>query len=162
MQRSFSQRASRAQCLQGHLLLAPRDTIRDTVPTDEQTTQPTRSLVPHPHPQSRGTPGPTRKKTEDNTSGTEGTPHTLGGDSPQVPPPAPDKNPCKRLPSPPGHPSPARRLTTCSSARAPAQSWGWAAGRGAPARGVGEREPPPGPSRSSLHSARASSLTLPR
>lgn len=44
----------------------------------------------------------------------------LGGDSPQVPPTAPDKNPRERLPSPPGHPSPAGRLTTCSGARAPA------------------------------------------
>lgn len=69
----------------------------------------------------------------------------------------------------PGHPSPAKPPDDVFGRPrgAPARGWGrarWAAAL--PLEGWGgvwgEREPPPGPSRPSLHSARASSLALPR
>lgn len=145
-----------------------RHNQRDTVPAEEQPTQPTPCRVPHPHPQGRGTPGPTRKRTEDNASGTEGTPpthtHTWrgGGDSPQVPPPAPDKDPCRRVPLPARAPIPGPPPDDVFESQGAGTVLGLGRGPWRPCQRVGEREPPPGPSRSSLHSARASSLTLPR
>lgn len=118
MQRWFSLRASHSQGPPG----SPAPCSRDTVPTDEQAAQHSNAKSHPPLPGQGSHLGPTRKEGK--------TTHRVvpTGDAPTHPPPlgetvpkfyrqAPDRNPCKRLSSPPRgtHPRPSR-LTTCSGA----------------------------------------------
>lgn len=167
MQRSLSQRAFCSQVPPGSPAPTSPDPVRVTLSQwmNRDNRQPNPSCVlqspPHPHPRAGATPGPTRKRTDD-MSATEGS-HLLGGTvSTSHPFPLTRAQADASLPGRRARPSPADRLATCSDARAPARSQGWAVTVRPPTRGVGERERAGGPSRSSLHSARASSLTLPR